>query len=91
MFAMVELAGDGGRSIVVPADGVAIVEGQDVVFVPSHEERTFVPKPVKLGRRASGFVEVLAGLEEGAVVVVHGGFVLKSALSSGSISEGHEH
>ncbi len=91
MFAMVELAGDGGRAIVVPADGVAVVEGQDVVFVPGHEERTFVPKPVRLGRRASGFVEVLAGLEEGATVVVHGGFVLKSALSSGSISEGHEH
>lgn len=91
MFAMVELAGEGGRAIVVPADGVAILEGQDVVFVPGHEENTFVPKPVRLGRRASGFVEVLAGLEEGAAVVVHGGFVLKSALSSGSISEGHEH
>ena len=35
--------------------------------------------------------DILAGLEEGAAVVVHGGFVLKSALSSGSISEGHEH
>lgn len=91
MFAMVELAGDGGRAIVVPADGVAILEGQDVVFVPGHEENTFVPKPVRLGRRASGFVEVLAGLDEGAAVVTHGGFVLKSALSSGSISEGHEH
>jgi len=91
MFAMVELAGEGGRAIVVPADGVAILEGQDVVFVPGHEENTFVPKPVRLGRRASGFVEVLAGLDEGAAVVVHGGFVLKSALSSGSISEGHEH
>jgi len=91
MFAMVELAGEGGRAIVVPADGVAILEGQDVVFVPGQEENTFVPKPVRLGRRASGFVEVLAGLEEGAAVVVHGGFVLKSALSSGSISEGHEH
>jgi cobalt-zinc-cadmium efflux system membrane fusion protein len=91
MFAMVELAGDGGRAIVVPADGVAVVDGQDVVFVPGHKERTFVPKPVRLGRRASSFVEVLAGLEEGATVVVHGGFVLKSALSSGSISEGHEH
>lgn len=91
MFAMVELAGEGGRAIVVPADGVAILEGQDVVFVPGDEANTFVPKPVRLGRRASGFVEVLDGLEEGASVVVHGGFVLKSALSSGGISEGHEH
>ena len=91
MFAMVELVGDGGRPIVVPADGVATLEGQDVVFVPGHEALTFVPKPVRLGRRASGFVEILAGLQEGAAVVVHGGFVLKSALSSGSISEGHEH
>ncbi len=91
MFAMVELVGDGGRPIVVPADGVATLEGQDVVFVPGHEALTFVPKPVRLGRRASGFVEILAGLQEGAAVVVHGGFVLKSALSTGSLSEGHVH
>lgn len=91
MFAQVELAGDGGRPIVVPAAGVATLEGQDVVFVPGHEPLTFVPRPVRLGRRASGFVEVLAGLEEGAEVVVHGGFVLKSALSTGALSEGHVH
>lgn len=91
MFAMVELVGDGGRPIVVPAEGVATLEGQDVVFVPGHEALTFIPKPVRIGRRASGYVEILAGLEEGAAVVIQGGFVLKSALSTGSLSEGHVH
>ncbi|MBL8785913.1 MAG: efflux RND transporter periplasmic adaptor subunit, partial [Deltaproteobacteria bacterium] len=91
MFATVELAADGGRALVVPAAGVAVLDGQDVVFVPGDEPRSFVPKPVKLGRRAGAFVEVAAGLEEGAAVVVRGGFVLKSALSTASISAGHEH
>jgi len=91
MFAMVELDAMEGRSIAVPADGVAVVQGQDVVFVPGKEANSFVPKPVRLGRRSSGYVEILAGLDEGDTVVVHGGFVLKSALSGGSISEGHAH
>lgn len=91
MFALVELSREGGRPLVVPADGVATLEGRDVVFVPNDEPRTFVPKPVRLGRRSSGYVEVLDGLAEGDAVVTHGGFVLKSALSKGSISEGHEH
>lgn len=91
MFALVELVGDNARPIVVPADGVATLQGQDVVFIPGHEALTFVPKPVRLGRRASGYVEILAGLKEGEAVVVKGGFVLKSALSTGSLSEGHVH
>ncbi len=91
MFAMVELADDGGRAVVVPADGIAVIEGKDVVFVPGHEPRTFVPKPIRIGRRSGGYVEIVEGVAEGDAVVVHGGFVLKSALSSGSISEGHTH
>jgi len=79
------------RVLVVPADAVATLDGQTVVFVPADEPNSFRPQPVSLGRRAGGFFEVRSGLDEGARVAVSGAFTLKSALRSGELSEGHEH
>jgi cobalt-zinc-cadmium efflux system membrane fusion protein len=77
--------------LVVPADAVATLDGQTVVFVPADEPNSFRPQPVVLGRRAGGLFEVRSGLEEGASLAVSGAFVLKSALRSGELSEGHAH
>jgi len=87
LFVVIELMRAGGKPVVVPSDGVATLAGQDVVFVPGAAPRSFTPQPVRLGRRAGGWVEVLNGLDEGAAVVTHGGFILKSALSAGAIPE----
>lgn len=93
LFAGIELLGGGvdERVLVVPADGVATLDGQTVVFVPGDEPNSFRPQPVTLGRRAGGFFEVRSGLKEGATLCVSGAFTLKSALRSGELSEGHEH
>jgi membrane fusion protein, heavy metal efflux system len=93
LFGSIELVGGSAdeRVLVVPADAVATVDGQTVVFVPADEPDSFRPQPVALGRRAGGFFEVRAGLEEGARFAVSGAFTLKSALRSGELSEGHEH
>jgi cobalt-zinc-cadmium efflux system membrane fusion protein len=93
LFGSIELVGGGAdeRVLVVPADAVATLDGQTVVFVPADEPNSFRPQPVALGRRAGGFLEVRSGLEEGGRLAVSGAFTLKSALRSGELSEGHEH
>ncbi|MEY4547335.1 MAG: hypothetical protein RL685_3530 [Pseudomonadota bacterium] len=93
LFGSIELVGGAldERVLVVPADAVATLDGQTVVFVPADEPNSFRPQPVALGRRAGGFFEVRSGLAEGALLCVSGAFTLKSALRSGELSEGHEH
>ena len=93
LFGGIELVGGAAdeRVVVVPADSVATLDGQTVVFVPADEENSFKPQPIALGRRAGGFFEVKSGLEMGARLAVSGAFTLKSALRSNELSEGHEH
>ncbi len=93
LFGSIELVGGDAdeRVVVVPADAVASLDGQSVVFVPADEPGTFRPEVVELGRRAGGWFEVKAGLTEGAPLAISGAFTLKSALRSGELSEGHEH
>ena len=93
LFGSIELVGGSAdeRVLVVPADAVATLDGQTVVFVPADEPNSFHPQQVALGRRAGGFFEVRSGLEEGARLAISGAFTLKSALRSGELSEGHEH
>jgi cobalt-zinc-cadmium efflux system membrane fusion protein len=93
LFGSIELVGGTAdeRVLVVPADAVATLDGQTVVFVPADEPNSFRPQPIGLGRRAGGYFEVRSGLEEGARLCVSGAFTLKSVLRSGELSEGHAH
>lgn len=92
LFGGIELLGGAAdeRVVVVPADAVATLDGQTVVFVPADEANAFKPQPIALGRRAGGFFEVKSGLEAGAPLATSGAFTLKSALRSSELSEGHE-
>ncbi|MCC7540084.1 MAG: efflux RND transporter periplasmic adaptor subunit [Deltaproteobacteria bacterium] len=93
LFGSIELVGGEAdqRPLVVPADAVATVDGQPVVFVPAGRPGAFRPTTVTLGRRAGAHQVVSAGLTEGAAIVTNGAFVLMSALRSGELSEGHAH
>ncbi len=93
LFGSIELLGGRAdeRVLVVPAEAVASLDGQTVVFVPADEPDTFRPQPVALGRHAGGFFEVRSGFEEGARLATSGAFTLKSALRSSELSEGHSH
>lgn len=93
LFGSIELVGGSAdeRVLVVPAEAVATLDGQNVVFVSAGEPNSFRPQPVLLGRRAGGLFEVRSGLDEGAPICVSGAFTLKSALRSGELSEDHEH
>jgi multidrug efflux pump subunit AcrA (membrane-fusion protein) len=78
LFGSIELVGGsaGERVLVVPAEAVATVDGQTVLFVPADEPNTFRPQPVVLGRHAGGSFEVRSGLEEGAALALSGAFTL---------------
>lgn len=92
LFGSVELLHDGdGRTVAVPAEAIAKLERQAVVFVPSSTPGSFRAKPVAVGPRAGGFIEIREGLEAGEPVVVKGSFTLKSILWAEDLGEGHVH
>lgn len=64
----------------VPAGAILEVDGKPAVFVPAKGERTYVIRPVKLGREALGRQVVAEGLKAGDQVVTHGAFDIKSEL-----------
>lgn len=78
MYAEVTLTAPVEKQILaVPESAVRDVEGRRVVFVPG-PGGTFIPRPVKTGRRSDGWVEVLEGLKEGDEIVTDGSFSLKA-------------
>jgi len=82
LFGNIELLGNKPDELVlsVPTEAIANLDGQPIVFVHEKEANLFKPRPVVLGRRAGGFVEVRAGLSEGTPIALGGTFTLKSIL-----------
>ena len=78
MYAQVEFAAGGSRSVVaVPASAVIDSGTRQVVVVELGEGR-FEPREVKVGARGEQFVEIAAGLQEGERVVAAGNFLIDS-------------
>ena len=81
--------GDGASVVRAPEAAVQTVEGRDAVFVPV--EDGFAPRTVVVGRRARGFIEIVAGLEPGERYVSSGAFTLKAELEEAAFGDGHAH
>jgi len=105
MFATVRLVDhhseDETAALVVP-EGALVRDGRDgrrtLVFVPVAEPAggdgagmEFEARPVRVGRREGGLVEVVSGLSAGEVVVSEGTFLLKSELAREELGGGHSH
>ena len=89
MFADVGLtSADKERILTVPDSAVRDIEGRVVVFQPG-PGNTFIPRSVKIGRRADGWVEIIDGLKEGDEIVTEGSFSLKAELLKKTL-EGEE-
>lgn len=91
LFGRLTIAAAGAEptALVVPADALARIGGEDVVFAPADEPRTFRPIPVRVGRRDGAIVEIVEGLSEGDAIVTAGAFTLRSEFSRGELAE-HE-
>jgi membrane fusion protein, copper/silver efflux system len=77
MYADVEIdAGEGdGKRLTVPVSAV-IDSGNRQVVIVERGEGLFEPRPVKLGLRGDGFIEIREGLKAGDKVVVAATFLI---------------
>ena len=82
MFAKASIAAGNSRDVLVtPESAIYQVDGRSVVFVPTGSDG-FEVRPVLLGGRGDGTVEILAGLGPSDVVVAKGGLALKSLIAN---------
>jgi cobalt-zinc-cadmium efflux system membrane fusion protein len=72
---------------VVPLSALQSMDGKDVVFVRTGD--TYTARPVRLGARDAGKVEVLDGVSPGEQVVVEQSYVVKADIGKAGAS--HEH
>ena len=73
-------------SLAIPEEAVQSLGGRDVVFVRT--ATGFAPRPVVIGQRSAGRVEIVSGLAPGQVIATRNAFLLKAELGK---SEGGEH
>jgi cobalt-zinc-cadmium efflux system membrane fusion protein len=101
MFARVRLstsAADGRAAgsaaaplaLVVPI-GAVQRSGEGYIAFVQVGERRYARREIRLGRKASDYVEIIEGLSAGEPVVVQGAFILKSEAAKASMGGGHEH
>jgi len=80
-----------GKAPVVPEAAIIDDAGRPVVFVQRGGE-TFLRRPVKLGIRNHGLVQVLEGVNVGDRVVTKGAYLIRlSTMSSAVPAHGHVH
>ena len=92
VFARVRLfLGQAVEALAVPESALVDDNGIPVVFVQTGGE-SFERRPVKLGARDSGYVEVKEGIQAGDRVVVKGAYlVYLAATAPGAPAHGHVH
>jgi Cu(I)/Ag(I) efflux system membrane fusion protein len=64
------------KPVMAVPDSAVIDSGTRQVAFVAKEKGVFEPRPVKLGRRGAGYVEILEGLSEGEDIVVRGNFLI---------------
>jgi cobalt-zinc-cadmium efflux system membrane fusion protein len=88
MFARVFLALDTKKDVfAVPVEALRTYEDGPVVFVDCGRGR-YQMRPVRVGLRSCGAIEILDGLHEGEPVVTDGSSLLLSELESGRVAGG---
>ena len=84
MFATVLLSSPQAAALTVPA--AALIETGDKTYVFERmKDGALMPHDVKIGRRTSEFVEILSGVNAGAIVVTSAQFLLDSESNIGDV------
>ena len=77
-------------ALVVPV-GAVQRSGEGYVAFVQVGERRYERRTVRVGRKASDYLEIVEGLKAGEPVVVQGAFILKSEAAKASMGGGHSH
>jgi Cu(I)/Ag(I) efflux system membrane fusion protein len=81
MFASVQLAPAEGDALPLVPDDAVIASGSEARVIRAEGEGRFRAVPVRLGRSAGGYTQVLEGLTGGEQVVTSGQFLIDSEAS----------
>ena len=79
-----------GEALVIPEAALVRMDQDFFVFVSGDEEGSFIKRPIQIGARGGGMVEVREGLTASEQVVGKGSFTLKSETMRGGMGE-HDH
>ncbi|HKY62796.1 MAG TPA: efflux RND transporter periplasmic adaptor subunit [bacterium] len=77
MFLPLRLSAESESGLIVP-DEALIETGEATLVFVEVEPGSYAPRPVRVGRRGSGEVEILEGLKEGERIVTSGNFLIDS-------------
>ena len=84
MFATVVLSAPEASTLSIPAPALIETGNKTYVFVRM-KDGSLMPHDVKTGRRSAGFVEILSGVDAGAIVVTSAQFLLDSESNIGEV------
>jgi len=94
MYATAEIAAPVGAAVVAVPDSAVLDSGARQVVLVERGEGRFEPRPVMVGQKAGGYVEIRAGVKPGEKVVVGANFLidaesnLRSALQAFAAPQG---
>jgi cobalt-zinc-cadmium efflux system membrane fusion protein len=78
------------ETVVVPVDAVQTIDDQPHLFVRT--DHGFEPRPVTLGRRGNGRVQITSGITAGETYVAQNAFALKAEMNRAALEHaGHNH
>jgi Cu(I)/Ag(I) efflux system membrane fusion protein len=76
MYAEAEIDVGSGQSVIAVPDSAVIDSGDRQVVIIDRGDGRFEPRPVKLGTRGAGYVEIREGVAEGDSVVTSANFLI---------------
>ena len=74
-------------AVAVREDALQTMDDETVVFVRVGDQ--FEARPIEIGQRTDGFVEVLSGLKAGQVYAAGNSYLLKAELGKAGASHDH--
>jgi Cu(I)/Ag(I) efflux system membrane fusion protein len=76
MFAEAEISTGSDEPVLAVPESAVLDSGSQQTVIVDRGGGKFEPKPVQLGRRGDGYVEVQEGIEDGDVVVTSANFLI---------------